>query len=77
MKESLSAEEQDDRIVGLVDRIRHINEVIAYHQTFSDEDLFAIREFSERRNLYLIELAELLENVGIIVQLPSDRPQAA
>ena len=77
MKESLSFDEQDDRIVGLLDRIRHINETIAYHQFFADKDLLAIREFSDRRDHYVKELAELLEGVGVIVQLPTDRQQAA
>ncbi|MVM39900.1 hypothetical protein GO730_23625 [Spirosoma sp. HMF3257] len=77
MKESLSFDEQDDRIVGLLDRIRHLNETIVYHQSFANKDLVAIREFSDRRDQYVKQLAELLEDVGVIVQLPTDRQQAA
>ncbi|GAB2599315.1 hypothetical protein [Spirosoma areae] len=77
MKESLTSEEQDDRIAGLVDRIRHINETLAYHQSFPKKDLVEIREFSDRRNQYIKELAELLKDVGVIVQLPTDQQQAA
>jgi hypothetical protein len=61
--------ERVDLIAGLLDRIEHLNEVIAQRHNDPEPDAVSIREFSARREKYIADLNKILLPIGLTVSL--------
>jgi hypothetical protein len=60
-----------DLIAQLLEMIDHWNAGINRHQSYPDPDLGTIAEFMEVRNTYVGHLALLLNQHGLVLQLPT------
>ncbi len=60
-----------------VEMIQRMNAAIDRHRAYKNPDRLAIDQFTELRERYVAELAELLQPIGVVVQLPTDQRQAA
>lgn len=65
-----------DLIAQLLEMIDHWNAGISRHQSYPDPDLGTIEEFTEVRNTYIGQLALLLDQHGLVLQMPTP-PQPA
>lgn len=63
--------ERAERIEQLLELIEHWNAGITRHQSYPDPDLFTIEQFTDRRNKYVGQLALLLNQYGLVVQMPT------
>jgi hypothetical protein len=77
---TMSGQERDELLGGLLDAIEHINERLSFRHSLPEPDSFSIGEFNDLRNRYIEQLAMLLQRYGVDVKplpvLPS-HPQAA
>lgn len=62
--------ERAELIEHLLELIEHWDTGIARHQSYPDPDLFTIEQFTDQRNKYIGQLALLLNQYGLVVQLP-------
>lgn len=62
---------QAELIAHLLEMIDHWNAGIARHESYPEPDLSTIEGFTKRRNTYVGQLALLLNQHGVIVQLPT------
>jgi hypothetical protein len=76
MEKHITPDERADRIAGLLDRIEHLNDVIAQRRAEPEPDTVSAREFSARRDKYVHELNQLLWTVGLTGELTIPRKAA-
>ena len=67
--------ERAELIEHLLELIEHWNAGIARHQSYPDPDLFTIEQFTDQRNKYIGQLALLLNQYGLVVQMPTTADQ--
>lgn len=64
--------ERAEVAAGLLEMIERLNQSIQRHESYTDDrDELAIEQFTERRNKYVGQLALLLNQYGLVVQLPT------
>ena len=69
-------QERADMVVFLLEMIEHWNAGISRHQSYPEPDLFTIEQFTDQRNTYIGQLALVMNQYGLAVQLsaaPSDQ----
>ena len=69
--------ERAEQIEHLLEMIERMSQSIQRHESYPERDELAIEGFTERRTKYVGQLALLLNQYGLIVQLPPDQRQAA
>ena len=67
---TIAPDERAELIVGLLEMIDRWNAVLDKHHADPDPDRVAIREITDRRNSYVEQLALLLHQYRVEVQLP-------
>ena len=67
--------ERAELIEHLLELIEHWNAGIARHQLYPEPDLFTIEQFTDQRNKYIGQLALLLNQYGLVVQMPNTPDQ--
>jgi hypothetical protein len=55
----------------LLEMVEHWNAGIKRHESYPERDEFTIEQFTEQRDKYLGQLALLLNQYGLVVQLPA------
>ena len=71
MEKPTNAEERVAMVSRCVELIDRTNDALAFHSQFDEPDVLAISQYTELRDRYITELAELLQEVGVTVQLPT------
>ncbi len=71
MEQPPTAHERADLVTGLLDRIEHFNALLAQRRANPNADPLAVEEFTYRRNKYVGQLALLLDQYGLVLQLPT------
>lgn len=68
-----NADERAALVARLLDLIERTNAAIDRHTNQGKPDRLAIRQYTELRDEYVQEFADLVQPVGVIVQLPPTR----
>lgn len=71
-----NADERAALVARLLDLIERTNAAIDRHTNQEKPDRLAIRQYTELRDEYVREFADLVQPVGVIVQLPPTRQAA-
>ena len=71
-----NADERAATVSRLLDLIERTNAAIDRHTRQPQPNLLAIRQYTELRDEYVREFADLVQPVGVIVQLPPTRQAA-
>lgn len=64
-------QERAELIEHLLEMIEHWSAGIKRHESYPERDEFTIEQFTEQRNKYIGQLALLLNQYGLVVQLPN------
>ena len=70
------AVERAAMVARLLDLIERTNAAIDRHTNQEKPDRLAIRQYTELRDEYVREFADLVQPIGLIVQLPPTRQAA-
>ena len=70
------ADERAAMVARLLDLIERTNAAVDRHTNQEKPDRLAIRQYTELRDEYLREFADLVKPVGVVVQLPPTRQAA-
>ena len=71
-----NADQRAAMVSRLLDLIERSNAAIDRHTSQPKPDRLAIRQYTELRDEYLREFADLVQPVGVIVQLPPTQQAA-
>ncbi|WP_020597516.1 hypothetical protein [Spirosoma panaciterrae] len=63
------ANERAERVARLLDLIERTNAAIERHTNQESPDQLAIRQYHELRDEYVLEFADLVRSIGLIVQV--------
>ncbi|AQG78621.1 hypothetical protein [Spirosoma montaniterrae] len=63
--------ERAELIEQLLEMIEHWDAGIKRHESYPERDEFTIDQFTDQRNKYIAQLAVLLNQYGLIVQMPT------
>lgn len=67
---SPNADERAAMVARLLDLIERTNAAVDRHKNQEKPDRLAIRQYTELRDEYVREFADLVKPVGVVVQLP-------
>lgn len=70
------ADERAAMVARLLDLIERTNAALDRHTNQEKPDRLAIRQYTELRDEYVREFANLVQPIGVIVQLPPTRQAA-
>ena len=65
-----NADERATMVARLLDLIERTNAAVDRHTNQEKPDRLAIRQYTELRDEYVREFADLVQPIGVIVQLP-------
>ena len=71
-----NADERAAMVARLLDLIERTNATVDRHTNQEKPDRLAIRQYTELRDDYVREFAELVQPIGVVVQLPPARQAA-
>ncbi|GAB2562408.1 hypothetical protein [Spirosoma areae] len=63
--------ERAELIEHLLEFIERMNGAIQRHESYPERDNLAIEQFTDQRNKYIGQLALLLNQYGLVVQMPN------
>lgn len=72
----VNADERAIMVTRLLDLIERTNAAIDRHTHQENPDQLAIRQYTELRDEYVKEFADLVQPIGLVVQLPPTRQAA-
>lgn len=64
----LAPDERAEMVSRCVELIEQTNNALAFHRQFAEPDLLAIEQYTELRQRYISELADLLQAIGVNVR---------
>ena len=76
LDEQMNAQERADAVVFLLEMIERMSGAIERHQSYPEPDQLAIEQFTDQRSKYIGQLALLMNQYGVSVQLPPSRQAA-
>ncbi|GAB3689160.1 hypothetical protein GCM10027592_05160 [Spirosoma flavus] len=71
-----NADERAAMVARLLDLIERTNTAIERHTAQERPDQLAIRQYTELRDEYVKEFADLVQPIGLVVQVPPTRQAA-
>lgn len=71
-----NADERAAMVARLLDLIERTNAAIDRHTNQQQPDQLAIRQYTELRDEYVQEFADLVQPIGLVVQVPPTRQAA-
>jgi len=71
-----NADERAAMVARLLDLIERTNAAIERHMSHEKPDQLAIKQYTELRDEYVQEFADLVQPIGLIVQVPPTRQAA-
>lgn len=71
-----NADERAAMVARLLDLIERTNAAIDRHTNQDKPDQLAIRQYTELRDEYVQEFADLVQPIGLVVQVPPARQAA-
>ena len=71
-----NADERAAMVARLLDLIERTNAAVDRHISQENPDQLAIRQYTDLRNEYVQEFADLVQPIGLVVQLPPTRQAA-